>query len=394
MHIANPCVAVLALLLSACASVPDTATTPVPAAAAEPAIPGLDPQPFAPPVTVPPPATLFALDAAQQADFLQEFHDPARAAVPPHQRLATYIEQRLWQFRYDGATRTAGDALALGEGNCLSLALVTTALARLAGVEVGYQRMRDQPVFERQGRVVFAADHVRTLLFDPGFQAGTGDVVVSAPHIVVDYFPDRRRRPGGRVDEHAVVSMYYVNLASEAMAGERNRDAWWLLRAALEHDPASAGALNSLAVLHRRIGNDAVAEAVFRHALRQHDDDLNLLGNYRVLLKDHGRASEVVELDRRIAALPVRNPYDLLQRGDHALRQEHPQLAIEYYRQALELAPYLHEAYWRQALVYAALGEPARAEALLRTAAAEAGRPRDRRLYEAKAATLRAASIH
>lgn len=393
VHIATPCVAVLALLLSACASVPDTVTTLAPVATTEPAIPGLDPQPFGPPVAVPPPATLFALDPAQQAGFLREFHDPAHAAVPAHQRLANYIEQRLWQFRYDGATRTAGDALALGEGNCLSLALVTTSLARLAGVEVGYQRMRDEPVFERQGRVVLAADHVRTLLFDPDYQARPGEVVVQEPHLVVDYFPDRRRRPGGRVSEQAVQSMYYVNLAGEAMAGERLREAWWLLRAALEHDPASAGALNSLAVLHRRMGNDAVAEAVYRHALRLHDDDLNLLGNYRTLLATQGRSDEVAELDRRLARLPVRNPYDLLERGDHAFRQERPQLALEYYRQALERAPYLHEAYWRQAVVYAALGEPVRAEALLRIAAAEAGRPRDRRLYEAKAQSLRASRV-
>jgi Tfp pilus assembly protein PilF len=381
----------LALLLPACASVPDTVASVSREEPAEPAIPGLDPQPFDPPMAVPSPNLLFALDPAQQAAFLRAFHDPALADVPPHQRLAAYIEQRLWQFRYDGATRTAGDALAAGEGNCLSLALVTTALARLAGVEVGYQRMRDEPVFERQGRVVLAADHVRTLLFDPGYRAGPGDVVVQEPHIVVDYFPDRRRRPGGRVTEHAVQSMYYVNLAGEAMAGERHREAYWLLRAALAQDPASAGALNSLAVLHRRVGNDAVVEAVYRHALRLHDDDLNLLGNYRALLAGQGRMGEVAELDRRLAALPVRNPYDLLERGDHAFRQQRPQLALEYYRQALERAPYLHEAYWRQAVVYAALGEPVRAEALLMTAAAEAGRPRDRRLYEAKAMALRGA---
>jgi Tfp pilus assembly protein PilF len=391
VRIAILCAASLALLLPACASVPDTATPATRVASAEPAIPGIDPHPFGPPMPVPPAASLFALDAARQAAFLREFNDPVHAAVPPHRRLANYIEKRLWQFRYDGATRTAGDALAAGEGNCLSLALVTTALARLAGVEVGYQRMRDEPVFERQGRVVLAADHVRTLLFDPGFRAGPGDIIVQEPHIVVDYFPDRRRRPGGRVDEGVVRSMYYVNLAAEALAGERQREAFWLLRAALAEDPASAGALNTLAVLHRRVGNDAVAEAVYRHALRMHDDDLNLLGNYRTLLAGQGRTGEVAELDRRLAALPVRNPYDLVERGDHAFRQARPQLALEYYRRALERAPYLHEAYWRQAVVYESLGDPERAEALLRTAAAEAGRPRDQRLYEAKAMALRAA---
>lgn len=375
----------LTLLFAACAGGPETAVAP---AVAEPPLPGLDPQPFGAPLPVPPPSALFALTREQQADFLREFNDPAQAAEAPHARLAGYIERRLWHFRYDGATRTASDALAKDEGNCLSLALVTTALARLVGVQVGYQRMRDEPVFERHDKVVLVADHVRSLLFDPEREREPGDITGMEPHIVIDYFPDRRRRRGGRVDEATLRSMFYANLAAEALAAEQHREAYWLLRAALEHDPASADAQNALAVLHRRIGNPGLAEAIYRHALRQHEADLNLLGNYRSLLASQGREDEVAAIDHRLAALPVRNPYDLIDRGNQAYAQGRPHLALQLYRQALERAPYLHEAYWRQAVVYHSLGDHARAQALLKTAASAAGRPRDRHLYEAKAQAL------
>ncbi len=375
----------LALLLAACATVPQSPQKTV----AVPPLAGLDPQPFVPPVPVPSSAALFELTAAQQAAFIREFNDPAQAGVAPHARLAGYIEGRLALFRYDGATRTASDALASDEGNCLSLALVTTALARLAGVEVGYQRMREEPVFDRQDKVVLVADHVRSLLFDPSDQPEAGELTGFEPHIVIDYFPDRRRRRGGRVDEQTLQSMFYANLAAEALAADRNREAYWTLDAALRHDPASADALNALAVLQRRIGNPAVAEQVYRHALGLHPADLSLLGNYRSLLTAQGRHAEAAGIDRRLEALPVRNPYDLIDRGNQAFTQDRPQAALQWYRQALEQAPYLHEAYWRQAVVHHALGEHAQAAALLERAANATARPRDRHQYEAKAQLLR-----
>ncbi|HEX5755906.1 MAG TPA: hypothetical protein VFY12_06090, partial [Arenimonas sp.] len=238
------------LLLSACASAP-TLTVASTAPIAVPVTPGLDAHHFGEPLPVPPPASLFTLSAEQEADFLQYFHDPAHAGEARHRRLYDYLEQRLDHFRYYGATRSAAEALVADEGNCLTLAMLTTALARLADVEIAYLRISDEPVFERHGNVVFAADHVRSLLFDPDFQATPGEWVLQKPHLIIDYFPERRRRAGGRVSEQTLQSMFYTNLAGEAMAENRYREAFWLLKAALEQDPAHVGALNSLAVLHR-----------------------------------------------------------------------------------------------------------------------------------------------
>ena len=167
----------LAVLLTACAATPvrTVASAPQPVG---PAIPGLDARQFGEPVPVPPVASLFKLTKEQEADFLHYFHDPRHAAEAPHQRLSAYLYQRLHGFRYYGPTQSAADALSTHEGNCLTLALVTTALARLAEVEVAYQRISDTPVFERNGNVVLVSEHVRSLLFDPGYTPEPGAVVI------------------------------------------------------------------------------------------------------------------------------------------------------------------------------------------------------------------------
>ncbi len=382
----------LALWLSACASAPVQVSTPT--VVLEPPLPEFDEPAFGEPVPVPPVASLFTLSDEQAADFLRYFHDTRQAKIAPHRRIFTYLARRLRNFRYDGATRSATEALAANDGNCLSLALVTTSLARLANIEVAYQRLSDEPIFQRHNNVVLVADHVRSLLFDPGYQPTPGALVLQRPHIAIDYFPDRRSRPDGKVSEATLQSMFYVNLAGEAMALNEDRKAFWLLRAALDHDKVNLGALNSLAVLHRRAGNLAVAEKLYLHALQRNGDRLVLLSNYRALLSMQGRKPEMEAIDRRLAAIPIRNPYDHIALGNDAYRQGRHLQALEHYREALAEAPYLHEAYWRQAVVYTAMDEPEKAKKLLAAAGSAAGQNRDKRLYQAKLQSLLQATMH
>lgn len=384
----------MAGLLSACSGTPVRSESTVQAAQAV-IPPGLDPQSFGEPLATPTSEALFTLTEAQQKHFLDYFDDPRYADVRPHQRLFDYLENRLTGFRYYGATRTAADALSSGEGNCLSLAILTTALARLADIPIEYRRLSDEPVYERQSNVVLVADHVRSVLFDPDYLPGQDAEPHTPQSLVIDYFPDRRRsKTGGKVSGPTLQSMFYTNLAGEAMASQQNRKVFWLLKAALRDDPDNIGAFNSLAVLHRRMGNDRTAESVYRYALDRYGDSPNLLSNYRNLLLAQGRQAEVADLDRRLALLPTHNPYDLIELGNYAFLNGRPQQALDLYSRALDQAPYLHEAYWRQAVVYQSLGQREKAENLLLTASTLAGRTQDKHLYQAKLLSVREPVSH
>jgi tetratricopeptide (TPR) repeat protein len=78
----------------------------------------------------------------------------------------------------------------------------------------------------------------------------------------------------------------------------------------------------------------------------------------------------------------------MIELGIQAQAEGRLQRALDFYDRASVLAPYLHEAYWRKAVVYHALGELPRAEDLLQQAMDKASRDHDRRLYHAKLATL------
>lgn len=382
---ARPLVIWLSMLLSACASTGQRASL---SSAVSLPVPPVRAELFGAPVPVPDAAQMFALSPGQQANFLEYFHDPAQSVHKPHERIYRYLEGRLGDFRYHGSTLTATEALAANHGNCLSLAVLTTALAKLVGVEADYQTIRNALVYERRHGLITVADHVRTRLYDPTFVPEPGLIRLQRPHIVIDYFPERGQRRGGRVDTQGLLAMFYVNLAGEALIANDLPRSYWLLQAALANAPGSPGVLNSMAVLHRMAGDSRSAEALFRHALDLHADNVNLLENLRNLVRSQGRTREADAIEQTLLALPSRDPYRMIELGIQAQAEGRLQRALDFYDRASVLAPYLHEAYWRKAVVYHALGELPRAEDLLQQAMDKASRDHDRRLYHAKLATL------
>ena len=156
----------LMMLLGACSTAPprQQAVSDTPLTA-----PPLRPDLFGAPLDLPRVEALHTLTDAQQAEFLAYFSDPVRAGQKPHARIYGYLERRLGSFTYYAKTLAAADALDQNQGNCLSLALVTTALAELGGVDYGFQRIRNRPVYESRQDFVMVADHLRTRLYDPTF---------------------------------------------------------------------------------------------------------------------------------------------------------------------------------------------------------------------------------
>jgi hypothetical protein len=69
------------------------------------------------------------------------------------------------KLSYDaGSTRTAADAFADRAGNCLSLVIMTSALARELNIEVRYFRVLTPEVWSRDGDLLLANQHVNVSL--------------------------------------------------------------------------------------------------------------------------------------------------------------------------------------------------------------------------------------
>jgi Tfp pilus assembly protein PilF len=331
---------------------------------------------------------IFGLTYEQEEAFLKYFESPIRQFTPPHELVSGYLQNITMDFGYQGQTFTAQEALQSASGNCLSLAILTTALAKLAGVETGYQLVDSAPVFESRGNIVYKGQHVRTKLYSPVSDVTTGSFLLRRNSLLVDYFPTEGTRFVRNITEAQYIAMFYNNLASEAIAREDYDAAFWLLLKTLELTPEAPGAINSMAVIHRRIGDLNKAEEIYQYGIAHLDDKISFLRNYRVLLEQQGRFDEVAQINRQLTALDDPSPFDWLHAGHNAYSEGNYQEAVLLYRKAAKIAPYLHESYAGLAKAYYMIGDRHRAEREFRNALEKSQRSSTRSMYEAKLMVL------
>ncbi len=141
------------------------------------------------------------LTPAQVTNFFDYFNDIEHQPIPPHKRVYAYLEEITAEFSYHNKTYTAAQTLELSQGNCLSLAILTTALARLANVDIGYQLADAQPVFEHNESIVLKGVHVRTLVYGLQRDTESNKIWLFRPRLTIDYFPSNSDRFMTRISE-------------------------------------------------------------------------------------------------------------------------------------------------------------------------------------------------
>ncbi|MGO4891342.1 tetratricopeptide repeat protein [Flavobacterium sp. W21_SRS_FM6] len=374
------------LLLVGCSSVTkqQVSILPVPAPLT---LPSLNTEIFDP-ISVPTKKDIFALTEKQKTDFLRYYHDPKNQQTQGHIRLFDYLDTFVNDFGFRGATLRASEALFLKTGNCLSLAIVTKALADVVNLETAFQRVHSAPVYARNSRLMTLSSHVRTFIYDPNFAPPASVIVVRRPSIIIDYFPSRSDVTGVRVSQADFMAMYYQNVAAEALLNKQLDHAYSLLQKGLSFNPLNTETLNTLAVTFNRAGDPNQAEVLYQFMLDNGLASGNVISNYVALLQSQGREIEVTALEQKVDAIDDDNPYRWIDLGEQAFAENSFTLANKYYKKAENIAPYLHEAYFGLAKSYYQLGRQNLSEKALTRAIELTYNTVDKSLYEAKLHTL------
>ncbi len=339
-------------------------------------------------------AEIHELTNAQRAAFQSYLDKPAHRNTPTHRLVADYLKLIATDFSYLGETYTASEALQNSAGNCLSLAILTTALAQQAGVDIAYQLTDSLPVFESRGNLIERGQHVRSFLYDPSWQTDGSALVLSRPGIRVDYFPSETDRLISNVSRREYLAMYYRNVAADAIAAKDLGKAYWLLRESLDLTPENPDSFNMMAIVYDRAGDAKKSEEIYRHGIEVSNRPVGLLRNYGIFLQRQGRMAEAKLVDAKLAALQDPNPFDWIAAGQNAYDDGDFRTAITFFNKSIELAPYLHEGYFGLAKAYYRAGNLRQAEAAFAEAMQQANRPATRDLYEAKLAVLNRSKLH
>jgi Tfp pilus assembly protein PilF len=328
---------------------------------------------------------LLQLTIEQKQDFLSYFHHPRYADQTPEYRLYSYMQNVLAVFQFSSSTTSASEVMRSGSANCVSLALLTKALADVAGIEVRFRATYREPVLDIRGDLLLQATHVRSYLHSA---AGTDSI--NFRQLYIDYFRGPLTYQGDFLSDGRFKAMVYNNLAAEALLRNELNQAYALVQASLQQDDQFIPAINLMAVLLRRQQQPELAQQWYQYGLAVAPQQLALLHNYQVLAIQLDDQPLVKRLEQQLAQADSEDPFELYLQAVQAEQAGQEALAISFYQRLQKKVPYLLQA--NQALVrhYLKNQQYQAARQLLEEALEYSYEPEKRSLLQHKLAMLRA----
>ena len=325
---------------------------------------------------------LYALTTSQQQTFLKFYRSKIAKGYLPHEVVKQFILNNLSNFTYYGKTYTASKAMSDNSGNCMSLAVLTTAFSRLAGVEMDYRKMHSLPLYEKHGNVILSSSHVQSLLYDPSFIPEENYIYLNRPAIVVDYFPQEDNLLSKTINSNRFLAMYYINKAAEFYIENDFNYSFAYAKEAYQIDGDSASAMNLLALLHKKKGDEVSAERLYLAAIESTDTNISVLDNYVNLLKSQNRFDKAQKIKKQIESIYDPNPYHWLEKAQLARYQNEYADAERFYRKVIKLAPYVKQAYLELHEVYLLQGKKHQAIATLQQSLLWLHEPKQKKKYK------------
>ena len=261
-------------------------------------------------------------------------------------------------FAYAGGHSTvAADTWRNRRGDCLSLSIMTLALARALDLDAHVQEVRVPPTFDRRGSMEFLNAHVNVLLSnDQPLRAVKR--WLPAADIVVDFEPQPgTRQRGTALNNSAVLARFLNNRAAEHMAAGRDGAAYAHFKAAIQADPIYAAAYNNLAQLYLRHGQVGDAETLLRRALALNAESDLALAALHGLLVSQGRLAEAQAYEQQLHAQRERDPYYWLGLGIDHLQHDRNRQAVRALEQAQQLSNGFEEVHRHLAIAYWRTGQ-------------------------------------
>jgi Tfp pilus assembly protein PilF len=289
------------------------------------------------------------------------------------------------KVEYDAAkTRNAAQTFDDRAGNCLSLVIMTAALARELGMSVHFQSVFVDETWSRSGGMFFTVGHVNLTVGKRyhDIKSRIDDNVM----ITIDFNPPQENKAHHTwgIGEQTVLAMYMNNRSAEALARGQVNDAYWWAREAIVQDPTFLTAYNTLGVVYRRNGNTLLAEQALNHALARDPANVQIMSNLAMVLSDQGRDLESKALTDKVERKQPFAPFHFFAIGTEAMKAGDFKTARDMFLRELTRDPYNHEFHFWAAAAFARLGDMAETKRHLAIAVDFSTTRKEHDLYMAK----------
>jgi tetratricopeptide (TPR) repeat protein len=327
---------------------------------------------------------VFALDQDAK-DFVTATINPIADDIEKMETLAYRIFDRsdLNLLYMASANTTATETFHNRAANCLSMSIMTYALAKQAGFGVRFQDVEIPEYWTRREGYSLLNGHINlqmlprpnmnvTYFQTKGFQ------VDFAPREVKKHFPKKI------VSVETVLAMYYNNKGADALLQKDFTKAYAYFRAATKTDPEFDSTWTNLGFLYRLEGYYQSAEDSYQHAIDLNPENLTAWENLAFLYGYTNRPVAAKDINERLERKRFNNPYYHINLGDEEFEKENWDIALEHYRRALSLDKTKHEVYFGLAKTYYELGAIQRSKRYFALAKRFSNDHQDQERYQGK----------
>ncbi len=304
---------------------------------------------------------LLATDEAMR-EFVAENMQGSRSPDSRLRRLLRGMSRRgLSDLNYNlDRTYTARDTFHQLEGNCLSFTNLFVALAREAGLRVHYQMVEVPPKWDGgESGLVILNNHVNVIVE----QRYAQDYLVD-----FNLFEYQDNYKTHLVSDDYAESMFYSNLAVEALQNENYNDSFWYLHRALTLYPGIATSWVNIGVLYSRLGKVREAESSYLHALLLDKGNKSALANLASLYTLTGDVKRAAEYVKMVNYYRDRNPYYHFSLANRAFENGQFSEVIGYLERSINLKQVEHQFHYLKSQAFIELGDSEQARKSLERA--------------------------
>lgn len=273
--------------------------------------------------------------------------------------------------------------------NCLSLSILTYAMADYAGYQAQMFEVDIPEYWTRRDNVSLLNGHVNLRVSevqDP--QA----VYAKLEYMDIDFSPQDMQRYFERkpLNKKEIVAMFYNNRGAESMIKQRYVEAYAYLKAAIATADFQPETWVNLGVLYRKMGLVEASELAYRTAIDIDEEHYTAWENLAYLKRSLGDQRSEKRILDMVSSQRKTNPFYHFILGEQALEQEQFEVALEHYRKALKLHRHSDLIYFGLSKAYLNLGDVSMAKEYLNRARKYAQTLDDKARYGDKLSLLSA----
>ncbi len=287
----------------------------------------------------------------------------------------------------NSANSTASETFSNRTANCLSLSIMTYAMAEYAGLRPEFYVVDIPEYWVRRAGFDVLNGHINLRILP---LATPGAVVFFNAAIDVDFDPQdiRNNFPRKQISKQRALAMFYTNKGADALLRNSYSKAYAYFRAAAQTDPNYSSIWTNLGVLYRINDFNDAAERAYRHSLALDDNNWTAWENLAHLMKMTNREEEGKAILNRLERTRVDNPFYHLILGERAFENKEYAKAIKHYRDGWRLDHKRSQILFGLGKSYYAEGDINKAVHYLSLAARFAQNEQDANRYQGKLSLL------